>query len=660
MRYAAFLVSLLFVAACLPVEKTPDATSFSLEDSTVRTIFNLQDERKTSDLLKFLSDENPGYRYLATSAFGSVQDSLAIDSLDALLDTETFEPIRQSAAYALGQIQHPDGAKVIIRRFQSETSRTVQSAMLEAIGRCGTKEDLLNLGKIKTYQASDTLLQEGLVKGIYRFCLRGITDRLGTKKVIDILQIPGISPTARLYASAYLQRAPNIDLNPFESTLVNLYLGEESADSRMFLAAALGKANGALARETLNKALATEKDYRVKCNILRAMTSYPFEVVKQSIFTAASDSNVHVAAVASSLIGQNGGPDDVQEIMTLANAANSWQTKSNLLGAALRCTPYRLTKTKDFYSKGILDLYKNSANPYEKAALITALSEHLFNYPFIAQQTFAEIHPAISTAGVGALTSIRSHEDFNRMFGSRSGYAKRELDVYIKQAIESQDIALIGIAAGFLRNPDLDYKSTIGSLAFLETARDQLELPKDMETHIELQKTINFLSDGPEVEDFIPEFNHPIEWNAVSVIPDSTAAEIITSRGTIKLILLTKAAPGSASNFASLAKSGFYDKKNFHRVVPNFVVQGGCPRGDGWGSLDYSIRSEVGPLTYDAEGYVGMASAGKDTECTQWFITHSPTPHLDGRYTIFAKVVDGMNVVHNLQIGDQIERIVVK
>ena len=87
--------------------------------------------------------------------------------------------------------------------------------------------------------------------------------------------------------------------------------------------------------------------------------------------------------------------------------------------------------------------------------------------------------------------------------------------------------------------------------------------------------------------------------------------------------------------------------------MPNFVVQGGCPRGDGWGGEAYSIRSEFSPRRYKT-GSIGMASAGKDTEGTQWFITHSSTPHLEGRYTLFAEVVQGLDVVHQLEVGDTI------
>jgi cyclophilin family peptidyl-prolyl cis-trans isomerase len=115
-------------------------------------------------------------------------------------------------------------------------------------------------------------------------------------------------------------------------------------------------------------------------------------------------------------------------------------------------------------------------------------------------------------------------------------------------------------------------------------------------------------------------------------------------------------APGSVANFVELVSKKYFNDKFFHRVVPNFVIQTGCNRGDGFGSEDYSMRSEFSTRRYK-EGSVGMASAGKDTEGTQWFITHSPTPHLNGRYTIFAEVVAGMEVVHAIQVGDQIKTI---
>jgi cyclophilin family peptidyl-prolyl cis-trans isomerase len=184
----------------------------------------------------------------------------------------------------------------------------------------------------------------------------------------------------------------------------------------------------------------------------------------------------------------------------------------------------------------------------------------------------------------------------------------------------------------------------------------KLELPNAIETYNALAECIAEVK-GESYSPKTVDYNHPIDWNLVEGLDDTVTAELITSVGTIVLDLYTNIAPGSVANFVQLSRDRFYNGKNFHRVVPNFVIQGGCPRGDGFGSLDYTIRSEFFPIYYANEGYLGMASAGNHTEGTQWFITHSPTPHLDGNYTIFGRVRSGMNVVHSIQVGDQIKEI---
>ncbi|MBK8549757.1 MAG: peptidylprolyl isomerase [Ignavibacteria bacterium] len=133
---------------------------------------------------------------------------------------------------------------------------------------------------------------------------------------------------------------------------------------------------------------------------------------------------------------------------------------------------------------------------------------------------------------------------------------------------------------------------------------------------------------------------------------------LITNKGDIKIELLPDAAPFTVMNFLKLAEKSFYDSTVFHRVVSNFVIQGGDPTGTGYGGPGYTIRSEFSPMTYE-RGMVGMASSGKDTEGSQFFITHSATPHLDGKYTIFGKVTDGIDVVDKIMIGDFIEDVVI-
>jgi cyclophilin family peptidyl-prolyl cis-trans isomerase len=139
----------------------------------------------------------------------------------------------------------------------------------------------------------------------------------------------------------------------------------------------------------------------------------------------------------------------------------------------------------------------------------------------------------------------------------------------------------------------------------------------------------------------------------VQSVPVGQRVRLTTTQGVVELELKVVESPGAVASFVTLVRQHFYDGLYFHRVVPNFVVQGGDPRGDGSGSTPYTLRSELAQLTYGA-GAVGLASAGKDTESCQFFVTHLPTPHLDGRYPIFAQVVRGLDVVQRLDIGDRI------
>ena len=131
---------------------------------------------------------------------------------------------------------------------------------------------------------------------------------------------------------------------------------------------------------------------------------------------------------------------------------------------------------------------------------------------------------------------------------------------------------------------------------------------------------------------------------------------IETAKGTIEFELAVLDAPQTARSFMTLARKGFFNGLQIHRVVPNFVVQDGDPRGDGEGGPGYTIRDELNERPF-LRGTVGMALRGKDTGGSQFFITHSPQPHLDARYTVFGQVVNGMDVVDRIQQGDTIQRV---
>lgn len=135
-------------------------------------------------------------------------------------------------------------------------------------------------------------------------------------------------------------------------------------------------------------------------------------------------------------------------------------------------------------------------------------------------------------------------------------------------------------------------------------------------------------------------------------------ARMDTDKGAIMLELYPQHAPNTVNNFAFLAGEGFYDGVSFHRVIGNFMIQGGDPSGTGRGGPGYQFEDETSenPLRHSA-GMISMANAGPNTNGSQFFITHSAQPHLDGRHTVFGKVVAGQEVVHAIQRGDRIIKV---
>jgi len=141
-----------------------------------------------------------------------------------------------------------------------------------------------------------------------------------------------------------------------------------------------------------------------------------------------------------------------------------------------------------------------------------------------------------------------------------------------------------------------------------------------------------------------------------------TTGEIHTEKGVMKVEFYDEDAPKAVANFVKLSKEGFYDGLKFHRVIPDFMIQGGCPQGTGTGGPGYKIDCELtGELQYHDRGVLSMAHAGRNTGGSQFFICHSRnnTSHLDRNHTCFGKVVEGLEIIDLIKQGDKIEKIVI-
>ncbi len=139
-------------------------------------------------------------------------------------------------------------------------------------------------------------------------------------------------------------------------------------------------------------------------------------------------------------------------------------------------------------------------------------------------------------------------------------------------------------------------------------------------------------------------------------------AEIHTKRGVMKIEFFEKDAPNTVKNFIDLANDGYYNGLTFHRVIPNFVIQGGCPKGDGTGGPGYQIDCELdGENQYHDKGVLSMAHAGRNTGGSQFFICHNRdnVAHLDRNHTVFGKVVEGLDIIDQIKEDDMMEKVVI-
>jgi len=224
---------------------------------------------------------------------------------------------------------------------------------------------------------------------------------------------------------------------------------------------------------------------------------------------------------------------------------------------------------------------------------------------------------------------------------------------WIDFGLISGDIALQSIAAAAIVNHQ------IKKPLFVSRCKDllgSLNLPEKLETYLEIKKAFEWML-GKELPSKKYTHNRPVNWEEICQIPHNQKVLIETSKGNIIMECYVNDAPATVWNFLKLVDEGYYNGKNFHRIVPDFVIQGGCPRGDGWGGSDWVQRSEWSHYQRYLAGMVGVASVGKNTENVQFFINSEETPHLDGRYTIFGSVVEGLDVVRKMKKGDIIIQI---
>lgn len=620
--FFAFVCLLLFECS------SPRPNKFS--DSTILAIADFQDRRQTDSLINYLLNKNPDYRSEAALALASVQDSSASLQLGTMLLEDPSLHARIHAAFALGQTGGNAAVNALIPALTDSSSEVV-SEVLQALGKTISPRDITSLFN---FQPKDSIQEHGLAWAFYFAGVRGLADSTIAKQAASFLSIT-YNTSVRLGAAHFFNRATNLKWIPVQE-LMRAATEDKNTFVRMAATMALRKVDTEEHLSAIKQILTTDSDYRVRVNAARVAGAKSNNERDELVLLALQDENAQVAVAAAEAIQKDFKKQD--ELLALARSTKNFRVQSTLFKTLLNRSPELAQEIQNAYAK--------ASNDYHKAGLLTALSSDLNSHSFLAKALIESKIPVIKTSAAHALATLNRINQFNSEL-------KPVFATTYKNALLDADPGVIGIIASCLADSTLDYKSVIKDYSFLQEAKKKLTLPKDYDAIQPLDEALAYFEGRKKPEAAKNVFNHPINWDLVKIIPKNQRVQILTNKGEIMLTLLVEEAPGSVANFVDLVNQNYFDGRFVHRVVPNFVIQTGCNRGDGFGSEAYSIRSEFSLRRYE-EGSVGMASAGKDTEGTQWFITHSPTHHLDGSYTLFANVESGMDAVHKMEVGDKI------
>lgn len=558
-------------------------------------------------------------------------DSLALH-IDKLKDGSVAE--RSAMAFALGQTSDSSYTDLLVQSFvATDTAGTFalsNGTILEAIGKIAGGSALHQIATISTYQPQDTFLLLGRARALYRFAIRGLVDPKGTKAMVQYATEMHYPSSVRVIAAQYLARPALVAIQEYQAAIIHAIYEDPTPDIKMALVAAIKKIPNEASLGVLKEILAdTLQDYRIAVNASRALSGFDYQlsgpIWKQTLLHP----NRLVRYTTAEQIIQNGSNQDAQDYYAAAKAESDPVIKVLLFQAALKHLPSYYTVTRNAARWQLQQLFRQyPEDEVIRAAALRALANADSSVTIIAQLGFMDTSPLVKKAAVEAIRTFPEGITLS----------------YLEEALESGTPGMIYEVVQFLQSKEGQYPSLAGKL---QKALERLPVPEQLETAVMIQQIL-----GKQAID-----THPFYFKATTNKELSSRALIRTSKGSILIQLLPEYAPVTVAAFKKLVKEGFYTGLSFHRVVPNFVIQGGCPVGDGLAGPSFLLPTENGTIYYDQPGRVGMASAGRDTEGSQFFITHSPTPHLDGNYTIFATVMEGMDVVHSIQEGDLIAAI---
>jgi cyclophilin family peptidyl-prolyl cis-trans isomerase/HEAT repeat protein len=668
---ALALLTLVAAAPAGPAAKSPPTPRIE----KLARLLELEDARSAGgdELVRRLRDSDRGVRRRAALAAGRIAAPELVPPLVELMNDQEVE-VRRMAAFALGLA----GSRLAVERLLAslqDADAQVRDRAAEALGRIGDARAALPIAR---------LVIDSLPKTIDRMTVRGddpkdaaaqwgeqrlalfALARLKDVQAARVALLDGARPRFDWWAATWVaMRLESPELRP---VLLAAAASDEPLQ-RALAARGLGALADATAVDVLLP-LVRDRDETVAMQALRALGATADargRPAAAAALDAASDVVRREAlrtlallpgqrSLREALVRQVGSRDPW--IRAAALPALAWNDREDFALVLSGMDPDRdfrvraalataLGRSGDEMSVGILHAMLRDEDPRVVAAVLGALAaargkdsldtlrRHLEHADLGVRVAAAEAVGTLSPAAMsGPLLAA-----WRRGLGDGAGELEARIAAVVALAAQQDDAARTGLAEVARRDPARAVRARAATL--LREAGGEAIDP------------------GPQSVS-----RAPLDYRAAMAPYDprpgvplyTPRAFVKTRHGTFEIQLDVVEAPLTTASFVALARRGFYDGLSFHRVEPGFVVQGGCPRGDGNGGPGYALRCEITRRAY-GRGAVGMALSGKDTGGSQFFVTLQPQPHLDGGYTLFGQVTAGMDVVDRIRPGDVIERV---